>query len=104
SMGYLGGGLLFTINVAMTLKPEWFGLAGTAQAVQMSFLTAGVWWFCFSLPLTFFFKDTKCEKCPVGQAVREGVAQLKQTFTEIQKYRPVVVFLVAYWLYIDAVD
>lgn len=26
ALGYLGGGLLFTINVLMTLKPEWFGL------------------------------------------------------------------------------
>lgn len=103
-LGYAGGGLLFTINVAMTLQPQFFGLSGQAQAVQMSFLTVGVWWALFSLPLALFVKDTKCEKCPVGQAVREGIIQLKQTFIEIQKYRPVVVFLVAYWLYIDAVD
>jgi UMF1 family MFS transporter len=30
--------------------------------------------------------------------------QLAQTFREIQKYKSVVVFLFAYWLYIDAVD
>ena len=34
SMGYLGGGLLFAFNVLMTLKPEWFGLSGPAEAVQ----------------------------------------------------------------------
>ncbi|MCS6984011.1 MAG: MFS transporter [Leptospiraceae bacterium] len=26
ALGYLGGGLLFTINVLMTLNPQWFGL------------------------------------------------------------------------------
>ena len=28
SLGYLGGGLLFLVNVVMTLKPQLFGLAG----------------------------------------------------------------------------
>jgi UMF1 family MFS transporter len=27
ALGYLGGGLLFLINVAMVSKPAWFGLA-----------------------------------------------------------------------------
>ncbi|HIN18816.1 MAG TPA: MFS transporter, partial [Gammaproteobacteria bacterium] len=43
ALGYLGGGLLFLINVAMTLKPTWFGLADAASAVRWSFLTVGVW-------------------------------------------------------------
>ena len=28
ALGYLGGGLLFAVNVLMTQKPAWFGLAG----------------------------------------------------------------------------
>ncbi|NBU25593.1 MAG: MFS transporter, partial [Gammaproteobacteria bacterium] len=32
SLGYLGGGLLFAVNVLMTLKPHWFGLADAAEA------------------------------------------------------------------------
>lgn len=103
-MGYLGGGLLFSINVAMTIKPEWFGLSGPAQAVKLSFITVGVWWAAFSLPLAFFVKDRKCEHCPIGESVRLGMKQLAQTFRDIKRYRPVVIFLVAYWLYIDAVD
>ncbi len=103
-MGYLGGGLLFSINVAMTIKPQWFGLSGPAEAVKMSFVTVGVWWAAFSLPLAFFVKDRKCEECPIGESIRLGMKQLAQTFREIRKYRPVVIFLIAYWLYIDAVD
>ena len=37
AFGYLGGGLLFLINAAMTMKPELFGLDSVAEAVQWSF-------------------------------------------------------------------
>jgi UMF1 family MFS transporter len=40
ALGYLGGGLLFLINVLMTLQPDWFGLAGPAEAVRLSFLNS----------------------------------------------------------------
>ena len=53
SAGYLGGGLLFALNVAMTLKPDFFGLSGPAQAVQLSFLSVGVWWIIFGMPIQF---------------------------------------------------
>ena len=51
SLGYLGGGLLFLINVLMYLYPQWFGLSGPADAVLWSFMSVAIWWFIFSLPL-----------------------------------------------------
>jgi len=38
AVGYAGGGLLFALNVLMTWKPAWFGLANAADAVRTSFL------------------------------------------------------------------
>ena len=38
ALGYLGGGLLFTLNVLMVLHPDWFGLANAASATQVSFV------------------------------------------------------------------
>ena len=43
------GGLLFLVNVLMTLKPELFGLADAAAGVRWSFTVAGR---CF--PYRFF--------------------------------------------------
>ncbi|MDD3764743.1 MAG: MFS transporter [Nevskiales bacterium] len=97
-MGYLGGGLLFTVNVAMALKPEWFGLADAAIATRVAFLSVAFWWLLFSLPL---FRNV-----PGGEP-REGAtgwAELVETFRHIRSLRPVWMFLLAYWLYIDGVD
>jgi len=53
AMGYLGGGLLFAINVCMTLWPETFGLADSSQAVRISFLMVACWWARFLYPCIF---------------------------------------------------
>ncbi len=42
ALGYLGGGLLFLLNVAMTLSPHAFGIADAAQAVRLSFLSVAL--------------------------------------------------------------
>ena len=105
SAGYLGGGLLFAFNVLMTLKPAWFGLQSAAEAVQWSFVSVALWWFVFSLPLMRNVRERPAlgPAVGVGQAVVEGFAELRKTLRNISGYRPVVLFLIAYWLYIDGV-
>jgi UMF1 family MFS transporter len=105
ALGYLGGGLLFAVNVAMTLRPGWFGLADAGAAVRASFVTVGVWWFVFSLPLAFWVRERGDARvlAPLA-AVRQGLGELRGTVAEIRRYRPVLWFLAAYWLYIDGVN
>jgi len=105
ALGYLGGGLLFSVNVAMTLSPESFGLATAADAVRYSFLTVAVWWLLFSIPLFVFVHDKNVKApLPLFAAIRLGIRQIVVTFAHIRALRPVLFFLVAYWLYIDGVD
>jgi UMF1 family MFS transporter len=105
SLGYLGGGILFALNVLMTLKPQLFGLPEAADAVRLSFLTVAVWWAVFTVPLLLFVREAK-PTGPMGSAsiIRGSFSQLLQTFREIRRFRTVFVFLVGYWLYIDGVD
>ncbi len=105
ALGYLGGGLLFAVNVAMTLKPGLFGLADAPQAVRLSFLTVGAWWAVFSLPILLWVKEPAPPATPIRQGmIGAGFRQLFTTFKEIRKLRVVLVFLAGYWLYIDALD
>ncbi|MBX2886689.1 MAG: MFS transporter [Granulosicoccus sp.] len=102
SLGYLGGGLLFLINVAMTLKPELFGLSGLTDAVRYSFLSVAVWWFVFTLPLLLGVREQQPSshtRVTVGDEIRKLMGTLKS----IRKQRNLWWFLIAYWLYIDGV-
>lgn len=51
ALGYLGGGLLFAINILMYRMPESFGLSDATSAARWSFLTVAAWWTLFSIPL-----------------------------------------------------
>jgi UMF1 family MFS transporter len=105
ALGYLGGGLLFACNVLMTLHPEWFGLADAAAAVRVSFLMVGAWWLVFALPCVFLVHERRTQRVDgVGRAVRQGLVELRNTLGEIRRYKPVLWFLAAYWLYIDGVN
>ena len=105
ALGYLGGGLLFAVNVAMTLSPEAFGLANATEAIKISFLTVSVWWLIFSIPLWRYVPEgSGRESLPLRIALRTGWHNLLQTLRRIRRLKPVVLFLLAYWLYIDGVD
>ncbi|TDY01633.1 MFS transporter [Thiohalophilus thiocyanatoxydans] len=104
SLGYLGGGLLFSLDVLMTLYPAWFGFADAGEAVRFSFITVAIWWAVFTLPLVFNVPADEGLRLPMFKAVRGGFRQLRTTFQEIRKLRVVSLFLLAYWLYIDGVD
>ena len=104
AFGYLGGGILFAINVMMTLWPERFGLPDATAAVRLSFVTVAIWWAVFSLPLLLFFEESQAKQRHLGwNAVTAGFRQLAATFRAVRHLRTVLVFLIAYWLYIDGV-
>lgn len=105
SMGYLGGGLLFALNVFMVLSPKTFGLADTSQAIRASFVSVAVWWAVFSVPLFLFVKEPKRKSQSSGWgAVRAGLRQLSATLCQASRLRVVLLFLLGYWFYIDALD
>ena len=104
AMGYLGGGILFAVNVFMVLQPSFFGLVDKTQAVRISFLTVGLWWAVFTIPLLLFVKETKPRRSESWtQTVNEGFGQLFDTFRRIRHLKVVSLFLAGYWLYIDGV-
>ena len=104
--GYLGGGLFLALGVAMTLQPHWFGIADAASAVRALIILGALWWALFTLPLLFWVSAPPPTQpgATLAQATRAGVAQLAETFRHIRSYKPVFVFLAAYWVYIDGVN
>ena len=106
AMGYLGGGLLFLVNVLMTLMPQKFGLPDAAAAVKYSFISVAVWWGLFAL-FTIFWVPEEKEPASLKEGfspVVEGFRQLVGTFKKIRHLKTILLFLMAYWFYIDGVD
>lgn len=108
ALGYVGGGLLLAINLAMIQKPGWFGIPDAGVAVRLSFVSVAIWWLVFSIPL---FRDVP-EPSPriggtqhsIGAALRDSGRQLGQTFHELRKFKQALLFLVAFFIYNDGVQ
>ncbi len=106
ALGYAGGGLLLILNLLMVTYPHSFGMPDTGFAVRASFLTVALWWAVFSLPLfrqvpeplTASGSKTSKQTSLVG-----AFSRLRQTFSEIKKYRQLSLFLAAYWIYNDGI-
>lgn len=105
ALGYLGGGILFAVNVFMVTQPTLFGLEDAASAVRLSFLMVAGWWAVFSIPLFRRVPEPRlAASAPWGVAAREGLREVWRTLQHLRRYRPVWLFLISYWLYIDGVD
>ena len=104
AFGYLGGGVLFSLNVWMLQDFSSFGFINEVEAIKASFISVAVWWALFSLPLLFYVKETREDKVGTKKAFIDGYLRLKNTFSKIKKLKGLLLFLIAYWLYIDGVD
>ncbi|MGH8748249.1 MAG: MFS transporter [Burkholderiales bacterium] len=104
--GYLGGGLFLVLGLAMSLNPQLFGLADKVSAVKLILILTAVWWVLFSLPLWFWVPEPSApaQREPLRETVRDAFGQLAQTFRHVRGYKPVYMFLIAYWVYIDGVN
>ena len=106
SLGYLGGGFLFVLNVAMYQSPEFFGLKSITEAVLFSFLSVSVWWGFFSIPILKYVKENSSDKIEIKitNLITQSFQRVLSTFKDIRKYKTLSLFLLAYWLYMDGVD
>ena len=103
ALGYLGGGILLLLNIGMVLMPSVFGIAGKEQAVRLSFILVALWWLIFSLPLFFRVTENRTLQCD-SKSVGKIITRLADTFLRIRAKRAALLFLAAYWLYMDGVS
>ena len=103
ALGYVGGAVLLTVHVWMMRSPETFGLADVSSAVKVAFVSVGVWWILFLLPLLFVVRERKSDQSIADSSFRAAYIRLAATVRDIRKYRAAVAFLSAYLLYIGGV-
>jgi UMF1 family MFS transporter len=97
AFGYLGGGLLFLFNVMLVQHPGWFGVANATAAIKLAFLDVALWWLLFTLPVF------RCVSEPAPTTEASGWRELWATIRKVLADKPVLRFLLAYWLYIDGI-
>lgn len=104
--GYLGGGLLLAVHLALFTQAESLGL-DQATAVRIALSSAGVWWAGFTIIPLMRLRNRPTPGAhaeTVGQAVTGSFRQLGKTAVGLVKFPLTLFFLVAYLLYNDGVQ
>ena len=103
AMGYVGGGILLAVNLAMIMfAPDNL----TELMTRISLASVAVWWLVFTIPLLKNIPEPPRQvfKGEMGtNPIKAGFQRLGETFKEIQKYGDLFKFLVAFWLYNDGI-
>ena len=110
ALGYVGGGLLLFINLGMiTFLPKTIILSGQEPVpllgMRLSFLSVGLWWGLFSIPLFRHVSEPKGVQIGLSgeNPIRVAFSRLSTTFSEIRRYRQLLLFIIAFWLYADGI-
>ncbi len=107
--GYIGSVLLLIFNLAMVLKPEYFGLGegenARMSAMKWSFVTVGVWWILFS-QYTFYYlpKGNTLGKKVSINVVLNGFKELKKVYASLSENIVLKRYLTAFFVYSMAVQ
>ena len=105
AMGYIGGGLLLAINTSVFLFADRLGISNEL-AVRVAFLSVGIWWIGFTIPLMISVPEPKIQSLLRKKSrtpVRESLAQIVKTVRDIRKYSELFKMLIAFWFYMEGV-
>ena len=110
SLGYIGSVLLLVINLAMVMKPQFFGIGGTEDeaaitAMRYSFIMVGFWWICFS-QYTFYYlpKGLKTSKKVTRNVMLNGFRELQKVWKILGDNLALKRYLVSFFVYSMAVQ
>ena len=101
--GYIGGGIVLILNLAMVSLME-----NTGLAVRLSLASAGIWWIVF----TFIFPQQRLVQRPPASSLPAGSTYLTHSLKEFWaslkemylKYPKTMQYLIAYLVYNDGIQ
>jgi UMF1 family MFS transporter len=99
AMGYLGGGIMLAINLAMIM----FAPANLTEWMsRISFFMVAIWWLVFTIP---FWRNVpepprRIQKGEEGfNPIQASFNRLALTFKDMRKFKELMKFIIAFWLY-----
>ena len=106
SVGYVGGLLCMAVAMVgfVSTDTPWFGFATDGEHVRAVNLLVAVWFALFSVPFFLWVKEPEGERTTSTWSAASGAfRELRQTLTQIRRYRQIARLLLARLLYNDGV-
>lgn len=100
--GYIGSCIPFLVSLVFVLFYESIGISITT-AMILAFVINAVWWIGCTIPLLKNYKQVHYSSEKATHVVSSTFKQLFNTFKKIAKEKKILLFLIAFFFYIDGV-
>ncbi len=130
SLGYIGSVILLLFNLAMVMKPGWFGFdlsiannimksgnlleieraqqivkdAASLKAMQYSFVSVGIWWIVFSQYTFYYLPKNTINKKITKNVIFNGYKELKKVWAQLSENIILKKYLKSFFVYSMAVQ
>jgi UMF1 family MFS transporter len=116
AFGYVGGGLLLALNLLWIQQPGMFGLPSgegitpeqASLPARLAFVSVGVWWLLFSLPILRRVPEPprtlEADEQPGASAFRIAFTRLGETVRELRGYKQAFLMMLAFTIYNDGIQ
>ncbi len=116
AFGYVGGGLLLALNLLWIQRPDLFGLPSgdglspeaASLPVRLAFVSVGVWWLLFSLPVLRRVPEPprtlESDEQTGASALRVAFTRLGETLRELRGYKQAFLMMLAFTIYNDGIQ
>ncbi|WP_320814917.1 MFS transporter [Flavobacterium sp.] len=130
SLGYIGSVILLLFNLAMVMKPEWFGFdlsipeilmhsgnpleietalesaknAASFRAMQYSFISVGIWWVIFSQYTFYYLPKNTVNNKVTKNVILNGYKELKKVWHQLEENIVLKKYLNSFFVYSMAVQ
>ena len=106
--GYLGGGILLLIHIAMTLILVDETGSMYDWVIPSIMASSGAWWFGFAL-LTFKWVpeppiENEMPAMGFGESAKLALSEIRKTISEVHKFRTLFIYMLAYFFFIDGIN
>ncbi|HON17303.1 MAG TPA: MFS transporter, partial [Spirochaetota bacterium] len=97
--GYIGSTVPFIVSIAILVATDFNDLI----KFKLVFIITALWWAIFSIPLIKNVRQKYFLEKPERE-IRESFIRIGQNLNELKSHKNIVLFLIAYFFYIDGVD
>lgn len=110
TLGYVGSVILLIFNLAMVMKPDFFGIttdetgAAEIKAMKYSFVTVGIWWILFAQYSFYYLPKGYKKEGKRTNIVLNGFKELKLVWHQLGEQVKLKRYLGAFFVYSMAVQ
>lgn len=99
SFGYIGSVLLLIVSLLCIENFEILGFSSELQAVKLSFLLVGIWWFGFAQISFYYLPKDNYKESELAKTISKGYQEIAKVWNQLKELKVMKYYLASFFFY-----